>query len=270
MSQNDYIIANDTAANVRADINLALAALASNSSGANAPSTTYANMLWYDTTANILKMRSEADDAWINLGTLDQSTNTFTPAGAIPAPASPVDGDLLVRSGGAWVRLPKGAADQVLKMNAGATGLEWVADPVLNLASLCNPTAGNTVRFQDSTVRNSGLNGTITYYGFSPAGEGVFRLKIDVRSTSPGSFLAQSLVYKNGVLALTLNVTGNVFTQVTGDLTYQAGDNFRVDVRPVTTNTTAEARNLIFSTNGEDFWPVSEVVGGPPLWTPAG
>ena len=81
MSQNDFVIANQTAPNFRADLNLALQALASNSSGATTPSTTYANMLWYDTATNILKMRSEADDAWINLGTLDQSLNTFAPAG---------------------------------------------------------------------------------------------------------------------------------------------------------------------------------------------
>ena len=81
MSQNDFVIANQTAPNFRADLNLALQALASNSSGATTPSTTYANMLWYDTATNILKMRSEADDAWINLGTLDQSANTFAPAG---------------------------------------------------------------------------------------------------------------------------------------------------------------------------------------------
>ena len=81
MSQNDYVIANQTAPNFRADLNLALQALASTSSGATAPSTTYANMLWYDTATNTLKMRSEADDAWINLGTLDQSLNTFAPAG---------------------------------------------------------------------------------------------------------------------------------------------------------------------------------------------
>jgi hypothetical protein len=78
MSQNDFVIANDTAANVRADINLALQALASQSSGATAPATTYANMLWYDTAANFLYIRSEADDAWIKLGTLNQSTNTFS------------------------------------------------------------------------------------------------------------------------------------------------------------------------------------------------
>ena len=81
MSQNDYVIANQTTPLFRADLNTALQALASNSSGATAPATTYANMLWYDTATNILKMRSEADDAWIALGTLDQSANTFAPAG---------------------------------------------------------------------------------------------------------------------------------------------------------------------------------------------
>ena len=81
MSQNDYVIANQTTPLFRADLNLALQALASTSSGATAPATTYANMLWYDTSANTLYMRSEADDAWIALGTLDQDANTFTPAG---------------------------------------------------------------------------------------------------------------------------------------------------------------------------------------------
>lgn len=81
MSQNDMVIANQTAPNFRADLNLALQALASTSSGSSAPATTYANMLWYDTSSNILKMRSEADDAWIEIGTLDQSGNTFTPSG---------------------------------------------------------------------------------------------------------------------------------------------------------------------------------------------
>lgn len=78
MSQHDFDIANQTAANARADINNALKALASLSSGASAPSTTYANMLWYETDQNFLKMRNEADDAWIKIGYLDQSTDTFS------------------------------------------------------------------------------------------------------------------------------------------------------------------------------------------------
>ena len=81
MSQHDYDIANQTASATRSDLNLSLKALASQSSGATAPSTTYANMPWYDTANNLLKMRNEADDAWITIGTLDQSGNTFTPEG---------------------------------------------------------------------------------------------------------------------------------------------------------------------------------------------
>ena len=77
MSQHDLNIANQTAANARADINNALQALGSNSSKATAPSTTFANMHWYDTSANILKQRSEANDAWISIGYFDQSANSF-------------------------------------------------------------------------------------------------------------------------------------------------------------------------------------------------
>ena len=86
MSQHDFDIANDSAANVRADINLALKALASLSSGATAPddagntdsgSTSYANQLWYETDTNILKMRNEANDAWISIAYFDQTNDTF-------------------------------------------------------------------------------------------------------------------------------------------------------------------------------------------------
>jgi hypothetical protein len=79
MSQHDYDIANQTAPNFRSDLNDALGAIATNNSGATEPSVTYANQWWYDTSNDILKVRSEADDAWINVGYLDQSTNEFKP-----------------------------------------------------------------------------------------------------------------------------------------------------------------------------------------------
>ena len=102
MSQNDLVIANQTFPNTRADINSALQAIASLNSGATAPTTTYANMMWYDTTSGILKMRSEADDAWINLGELDQVLGTFTPSGVIGTSSDPnfsVDPTLLATRG---------------------------------------------------------------------------------------------------------------------------------------------------------------------------
>lgn len=72
MSQHDFNVANQGFPALRADVNNALVALAENSSGAGAPSTTFANMLWADTTAGLLKMRNQANSAWFTIGTLDQ------------------------------------------------------------------------------------------------------------------------------------------------------------------------------------------------------
>ena len=93
MAQHDFNIDNQSAPAFRGDLNNALEALGTLSSGATAPATTYANMFWYDTANNILKMRSEADDAWIALGTLDQSANTFAPAGVAELTQTQVEDD---------------------------------------------------------------------------------------------------------------------------------------------------------------------------------
>lgn len=73
MSQHDMSLANAAGAAFRADLNDALAALISNSSGASAPSTTFAYQFWADTTTGLLKQRNAANSAWITLGTLASS-----------------------------------------------------------------------------------------------------------------------------------------------------------------------------------------------------
>ena len=94
MSQNDLSIANQGFASFRSDSNSALQALGSTNSGTSAPSTTYANQLFYDTTNNILKIRNEDNDAFISLFTLDQTNDNiesltidgaFTAVGALSA-----------------------------------------------------------------------------------------------------------------------------------------------------------------------------------------
>jgi len=75
MATHDYVIANDTAANVRADLNNALAAIVSNNQSDTEPATTYANQWWYDSANNILKIRNEADTAWINFATINQTNS---------------------------------------------------------------------------------------------------------------------------------------------------------------------------------------------------
>ena len=66
MSQNDLNIANQGFPSFRSDLNDALQALGSNSSGATEPATTYAGQFWYDSTNNVVKFRNEANSAWID------------------------------------------------------------------------------------------------------------------------------------------------------------------------------------------------------------
>jgi hypothetical protein len=107
MAQHDYIIANQSGAAFRSDLNNGLAAIVSQNSGAAQPSTTYAYQWWADTTAGLLKLRNAANNAWItigtladaNLGLLAQSGGTLTGAlllddsGTVSAPALAFDGD---------------------------------------------------------------------------------------------------------------------------------------------------------------------------------
>lgn len=85
--QHDQVIANDTGAAVRADINNAFAALFSLSSGTSAPATTIAYQVWADTTNNLLKQRNAANTGWIVRGTLAEtfvlarSSNTIVGVG---------------------------------------------------------------------------------------------------------------------------------------------------------------------------------------------
>jgi microcystin-dependent protein len=86
VSQHDLEIANQTFPATRTDLNNALQALGSLQSGATAPATTYANELWYDTANNILKLRNEDDDAWINLFEADQANDLIELISKVKAP----------------------------------------------------------------------------------------------------------------------------------------------------------------------------------------
>ena len=77
MAQHDYIIANQSGAAFRADLNNSLAAIVSQNSGAAEPSTTYAYMPWADTANGLFKIRNAANSAWITLYQLDGEWSTL-------------------------------------------------------------------------------------------------------------------------------------------------------------------------------------------------
>lgn len=87
MSQHDFTIANQTASSARSDINNGLQALATNNSGASAPSTPFANMWWYDSSNNKLYIRNENNTSWIEVANLDQGASRFEPVNAVPVGA---------------------------------------------------------------------------------------------------------------------------------------------------------------------------------------
>ena len=142
MSQHDFNIANQSFPATRTDLNNALVALASNSSGDAEPATKYANQWWYETDTNTLKLRNEANDAWISIAVLDQSGNavqSITTAGltlgstAISATGAEINqldaitrGSILYgNASGATARLAKGGAGTVL--TSDGTDISWAA-----------------------------------------------------------------------------------------------------------------------------------------------
>ena len=71
MATHDYVINDQTTPAFRSDLNNALSAIVSNNSSSSAPSPTYANMWWMDTTNNYLKIRDKNDSNWIIVGEMD-------------------------------------------------------------------------------------------------------------------------------------------------------------------------------------------------------
>jgi hypothetical protein len=67
MAQHDYFLDNAPGAAFRSDLNNALNAVATSNSGPTAPGSPFANMVWFDTTNNLLKMRNATNSAWITI-----------------------------------------------------------------------------------------------------------------------------------------------------------------------------------------------------------
>lgn len=144
MSQHDFNIANQLFPATRADLNSAFVALASNSSGDAEPTTTYANQWWYETDTNTLKLRNEANNAWIPICVLDQSNNNVLSIttqgltlGATAITASGADINVLDglargsiiygNNSGVTSELVKGAANTVL--TSDGTDISWSDGP---------------------------------------------------------------------------------------------------------------------------------------------
>jgi hypothetical protein len=174
MSQNDFNLANQGFPSMRSDINSALQALASNSSGDTAPATTYAYQFWYETDTNILKMRNAADSAWINIFTFDQANNNWS-----------ADAKNLTRDG-----------SQVFsRNNILATVSQTSGVPTGGIIERASNTDGEYVRYADGTQicmnYNVGSQSTTTVIGT------LFRATNATTWTFPAAFAVSPVVSGN-------------------------------------------------------------------------
>ena len=83
MATHDYVIANQSGAAFRTDLNNALAAIVSNNSSSSEPATKYAYQWWADTNAGVMKLRNSSNDGWVEVFKLNGAiTLTDGSAGA--------------------------------------------------------------------------------------------------------------------------------------------------------------------------------------------
>lgn len=194
MSQSNMNVGNISAPQFRSDMNAALQALASTSSGSAAPSTTYANQLWYDTTANILKMRNEANSAWINLLYIEQT-------GAVRV----LDDTQVVNTSGTQTGL---LGDQTTATWQAGTGIvESLVSPAKIKAAIDALGAVTTSAVLTATA------------GASVGGVGTYALLFAATTATrtPGTTLAgSSLRYANTYFDLSGGVVGNSTDTPTG------------------------------------------------------
>jgi hypothetical protein len=135
MSQNDYTIANQGFPAFRSDLNSALQAIATNNSGDTAPTTTFANMWWYNTLLNILYIRNEDNDDWIAFAELDQTNDKFILRGTLQLDDGTVSAPALTFNSDTNMGLYRGGTDILKFVTAGADRLTIDASGLTQLRS---------------------------------------------------------------------------------------------------------------------------------------
>ncbi len=170
MAQHDYVIDNQSSPAARSDLNSVLSAIVTLNSGATAPASTFANMLWYETDTNVLWKRNEANSAWISLGTLNEGTSKFDPNMTIATQAEAEAGTnntvpmTPLRVAQAIAALAKASDYQVFTASGTWTKPTGYVSTSLVLIDLFGGGGGGGNSTGTSASANGGCGGG--YYGF--------------------------------------------------------------------------------------------------------
>jgi hypothetical protein len=174
------------------------AALKSAFSGSSAPSNPVAGMWWFDTSAHILKIRNEANNAWLSVWDLANNkpiaSNLVSAdfGAALKDPAAGTAG-LRTLGTGAQQALPGNA---VLTPPDGSVTTAKLADYAVTLKKQ-GVIAGDDLVISNATERNS-TSATYSKMKEVTVGHyGTLRIKFDMKCG--GGWTAYGKVYRNGV-----------------------------------------------------------------------
>jgi hypothetical protein len=247
MSQNDFTLANQSFPAFRADLNSALQALASNSSGGSAPSTTFANMWWYDTSNNIMYIRNEDNDAWIKFAELDQANDKFVLSGTLQLDDGTVSAPALTFNSDTNMGIYRGGTDILKFVTAGTDAVTIDASQDVTLAGSLNFADNEAIRFgagQDLQLYHDASSGNSFVLEQGTGSLILQGTNIQLKATDSTSLAefndagAVSLRY-SGDLRLATTTTG---VDVTGTLTaddkinIDASNNSRLNIKEATSS----------------------------------
>lgn len=205
MSQADLTIANQGFPAFRTELNTSLQALASNNSGTSAPSTTFANQFFYNTSTNVLSIRNEDNDAYIPIALLDQTNDVITEIQTQGIGFSDGDNAITIADGGlctfpAAVTLTSGAS------MPDSVNLSFGAGNDLQIQHNGSKSIINDNGTGDLELQTGGsAKLTVTSTGVSVTGTAL--ATTDTDATNTGSVTLDFSANQNFVLTLTGAVT---------------------------------------------------------------
>lgn len=228
MSQHDLTIANQSFPAFRSDLNNALQALGSTQAGSSAPSPTFAHQMWIDTSAapNVLKIRNADNDAWITVGTLNQTTDAF---------------NIAIAQGGTGATTDSGARTNL--------GLGSIATQAANNVSI---TGGSITGITDLAVADGGTGASSFTANNVLLGNGTSAFQVVAPSTNGNVLTSNGTTWTSAAIPAQGIGVGQTWTDVTSSRS----------IGTTYTNSTGKSIQLSISTVTNQFGTIRLSISG--------
>ena len=175
MATHDYVIANQSGAAFRADLNNALTAIVTNNSSSSEPATKYAYQWWADTNLGVMKIRNSSNNGWVELFNLDGKITLADGAASTPSLAFRDDlntgvfssaADTFDITAGGTVRLTVTTSGISVNGTASVTGDLSIADKIVHTGDTNTAirfSAGDTIKLETGGVERVHVAGSTIF-----------------------------------------------------------------------------------------------------------